>query len=45
MGEIQFEKQWRENKIEGGKVFIEPLGGVEVFQGSMENPYRVLGTG
>jgi hypothetical protein len=29
----------------GGKVFIEPLGKVEIFQGSMENPLRVLGTG
>ncbi len=27
-----------------GKVFIEPLGGVEIFEGSMENPLRVLGT-
>jgi hypothetical protein len=32
-------------KWKGGKVFIEPLGGVEIFQGSMENPLRVLGTG
>jgi hypothetical protein len=31
--------------MEGGKVFIEPLGGVEIFQGSVENPLRVLGTG
>jgi hypothetical protein len=26
-------------------VFIEPMGGVEIFQGSVENPLRVLGTG
>ncbi len=32
-------------KWKGGKVFIEPLGGVEIFQGSVENPVRVLGTG
>jgi hypothetical protein len=25
-------------KWKGGKVFMEPLGGVEIFQGSMENP-------
>ncbi len=31
--------------MEGGKVFIEPLCGVEIFQGSVENPLRVLGTG
>ncbi len=45
LGEIQFEIKWRENKMEGGKVLIQPLGGVEIFQGSMENPLRVLGTG
>jgi hypothetical protein len=46
LGEIQLEKKWQENKMEGGgKVFIEPLGGVEIFQGSVENPLRVLGTG
>jgi hypothetical protein len=27
-----------------GKVIIEPLDGVEIFQGSLENPLRVLGT-
>jgi hypothetical protein len=31
--------------MEGGKVFIIPLDGVEIFQGSVENPIRVLGTG
>ncbi len=31
--------------MEGGKVFIEPMGGVEIFQGPVENPLRVLGTG
>jgi hypothetical protein len=41
LGEKQFEKKWRPNKM----VFIEPLGGVEIFQGSVENPLRVLGTG
>jgi hypothetical protein len=44
-GDIQFEKKWQENKMEGGKVFIEPFGGVEIFQGSKANPLRVLGTG
>jgi hypothetical protein len=38
-------KKWQENKMEGGKVFIEPLGGVEIYQGSVGNPLRVLGTG
>jgi hypothetical protein len=35
-------------KWKGGKAFIEPLDGVrgvEIFQGSVENPLRVLGTG
>ncbi len=32
-------------KWKGGKVFIESLGGVEIFQGSVEHPLRVLGTG
>jgi hypothetical protein len=32
-------------KEKGGKVFIEPLGGVKIFQGSVENPLRVLSTG
>jgi hypothetical protein len=41
LGEVQFEKIWRENKMEGRKVFIEPLGGVEIFQESVENPIRV----
>jgi hypothetical protein len=45
LGEIQFEKKWRENKMEVGKAFIGPLGRVEIFQGSVENPLRVLGTG
>jgi hypothetical protein len=45
LGEIQFEKNGGENKMEGGKVFIEPFGGIEIFQGSKENPLRVLGTG
>ncbi len=45
LGEIQFEKKWRQNKIEGGQVFIEPLGGVEIFQGSVENLLRILSTG
>ncbi len=30
--------------MEGGQAFMEPLGGVEIFQGSVENPLRVLGT-
>jgi hypothetical protein len=32
-------------KCKGGNVFIEPLSEVESFQGSVENPLRVLGTG
>jgi hypothetical protein len=35
-------KKWQENKMEGGKVFIKPLGGGEIFRGSAENPLRVL---
>jgi hypothetical protein len=38
-------KNGRKTKWKGGKVFIEPLGGVEIFQGSIENPLRVVGTG
>ncbi len=30
-------------KWKAGKVFVEPLGGVEIFQGSVENPLTVLG--
>jgi hypothetical protein len=38
ISEILFEKKWWENKMEGGKAIIEPLGGVEIFHGSVENP-------
>jgi hypothetical protein len=38
-------KNGGKTKWKGGKVFIEPLGGVEIFQGSVENSLRVLGTG
>jgi hypothetical protein len=38
-------KNGGKTKWKGGKVFIEPLGGEEIFQGSVENPLRVLGTG
>jgi hypothetical protein len=39
-------KNGGKTKWRRGKVFIEPLGGVEIFfQGSVENPLRVLGTG
>ncbi len=38
-------KNGRKTKWKGGKVFIEPLGGVEIFQGSVENPLRVLDAG
>jgi hypothetical protein len=38
-------KNGGKSKWKRGKVFIEPLGGVEIFQGSMENALRVLGTG
>jgi hypothetical protein len=31
LGEIQFEKKIAKTKWKGGKVFIEPLGGVETF--------------
>jgi hypothetical protein len=37
LGEIQFLKNGSKTKWKGGKVFIEPLGGVEIFQGSVEN--------
>ncbi len=40
MGKIQFEKNGGKTKWKGGKVFIEPKGGVEIFQGSVENPLR-----
>ncbi len=40
LGEIQFEKIWRQNKMEGGQGLYRTL-----FQGSVENPLRVLGTG
>jgi hypothetical protein len=45
LGEIQFLKNGGKTKWKGGKVFIETFGGVEIFQGSVENPLRVLGTG
>jgi hypothetical protein len=32
-------------KRKGDKVFIEPLGGVEIFLGSVENPLREFSTG
>ncbi len=38
LGEILFEKNGGKTKWKGGKVFIEPLGGVEIFQGSVEYP-------
>jgi hypothetical protein len=37
LGEIQFEKK-AGKKWEGGKVFIEPLDGVQIFKGFVENP-------
>jgi hypothetical protein len=40
-----FEKKWQEKKREEGKVFIEPLGGVEIFRAPVENPLSVFGTG
>jgi hypothetical protein len=45
MGEIQFEKNGNKTKWKGGNVFIEPLGGEGIFQGSVENPLRVFVTG
>ncbi len=41
----RLKKNGVKTKWKGGKVFIETLGGVEIFQRSMENPLRVLGTG
>jgi hypothetical protein len=38
-------KNGGKTKWKRGKVFIEPLGGEEIFRGSMENPLGVLGTG
>jgi hypothetical protein len=38
-------KNSKKTKWKGGKVFIETLGGVEIFKGSVENSLRVLGTG
>jgi hypothetical protein len=38
-------KNGGKTKWQGGKVLIESLGGVEIFQGSMEDPIRVLVTG
>jgi hypothetical protein len=35
-------KNGGKTKWKGGKVFIVPLGGVEIFQGSVENPLRVF---
>jgi hypothetical protein len=37
-------KMAAKQKWKGGKVFIGPLGGVEIFW-SVENPLRVSGTG
>jgi hypothetical protein len=34
-------KKWQENKMEERKVFTEPLGGVDIFQGPVENLLRV----
>jgi hypothetical protein len=38
LSEIQFEKNGKKKKWKRGKVYIGPLGGVEIFQGSVENP-------
>jgi hypothetical protein len=40
LGEIQFEKNG-EKKQKGPNVFIEPMGGVEIFQG---NPLTLIQT-
>jgi hypothetical protein len=45
LGEIQFEKNGRKTNWKGDKAFIEPFSRVDIFQGSMENPLRVVGTG
>jgi hypothetical protein len=37
LAEIQFEKKGGKTKWKAGKVFIELLGGEEIFQGSEEN--------
>jgi len=36
-------KNGGKNKEEGGKVCGEPLGGVQIFLRSVENPWGVLG--
>jgi hypothetical protein len=38
LGEIQFEKKWWENKVEGGQGLYRTLGWSRDFQGSNENP-------
>jgi hypothetical protein len=44
LGEISLKKMaGKQNRR--GKVFIVPLDGVEIFQGSVENPLGVLGIG
>jgi hypothetical protein len=45
LGEIQFEKKWRQNKMKGGQDLYRALGWSRDFQGSVENPLRVLCTG
>jgi hypothetical protein len=45
LGESNCEKNGGKIKWKGGKAFIEPLGGVEIFQGSVENLLRVLAIG
>ncbi len=45
LGENSLKKNSGKIKWKWGKVFIEPLGGVEIFQGPVENPLRALGTG
>ncbi len=40
-----FKENGGKKKWKGDKVFLEPLGGVEIFQAPVKNPFRVLGTG
>jgi hypothetical protein len=44
LGDIQFQKMAEKQNVRGGKVFLEPLGGVQIFRGSVENPFRILST-
>jgi hypothetical protein len=42
LGEVQFEKNGGKTKWKGGKVFIEPLGGVEIFPRVCGEPHKSI---